>query len=123
VYEAIGIGCPRPKYLGCRAQSGEAARRPVQKTSPEIPASVLRSSGGGRRPLIGHPRQRIYSAAAPGLSFRRNTRREPATATRGGEKHTSSGRGSQRRLRALRQDDFTPAKKGSCSSPSLALRP
>jgi hypothetical protein len=63
----------------------------VQKTSPESPASVLRSSGGGRRALIGHPRQRIYSAAAPGLSFRRNTRRvNQTTATRGGEKHTSS---------------------------------
>jgi hypothetical protein len=63
----------------------------VQKTSPEIPASVLRSSGGGRRALIGHPRQEIYSAARLAYRSAGTPGVNQTTATRGREKHTSSG--------------------------------
>ncbi len=62
----------------------------MQKTSPEIRASVPRTSGGGRRALIGHPRQRIYDTAAPGFSLRRNTQREPDHSHVGAEKRTSA---------------------------------
>ena len=91
----------------------------MQKTSPEILASVSRSSDGGHRRVISHPRQRVYGTATPSFLLRRNTPRNQTTTAQAVTTYFLGAAEVKGGLPALRQDSEPDSSEPSRCPPGF----